>query len=149
MPPSSSPNAEATAARARLAVADGEARHGARGSAGSAERERDRDGAVRHRVDDARSSSAAAGAAPRAARSSSEAAGGCGARRGWGRHLTVQVTDGGMARGRLGARGSKRTETGWLAGESGGRETEEEEEAWEEIVWEVGLSSVSRVVARL
>jgi len=109
--PPSSPSSplHATAARARLS--DGEPRHGARGaaesaerergragprgSAGSAQSERDRDVGVRHREYAARNSAAAG--APRAARSSSAAAGDCGARRGWGRHLTGRVIDGGMA----------------------------------------------------
>jgi len=109
-PPSPSSPPDATAARASLA--DGEPRHGARGAAESAGRERDRAGGprgsawsaqsererdvgVRHREYAARNSAAAG--APRAARSSSAAAGDCGARRGWGRHLTGRVIDGGMA----------------------------------------------------
>lgn len=141
-PPSTPPTA--TAARARLA--DGPPRHVcARGSGGSAERERDRDGGLRHRADAARMSVAAG--APRAAGSSSAAAGCCGARRGLGRHLTVQVIDGGMAcpawaigggrGGGLQAKGGQRAE-----GETGGGV------AWRKWFGRLG-SSVSRVVGRL
>jgi len=108
-PPRPSP-ASATAARALLA--DAEPRHGARGSKESTERERDKYGGLRH----ARSSPAAG--APRAARSSSDGAGGCGARRGWGQHLTGQAIDGVMARRRLAA---TRMEADWLGGEGAER----------------------------
>lgn len=137
-PPPTPPTA--TAARARLA--DGPPRHVcARGSGGSAERERDRDGGLRHRADAARMSVAAG--------SSSAAAGCCGARRGLGRHLTVQVIDGGMACPAwaigLGARGRLAGEGG---AESGGRDGRRRRG-----VGGNGLggwaSSVSRVVGRL
>jgi hypothetical protein len=99
----------ATAARARLAGAA--PRHAARSSKESAERERGKYGGLRH----ARRSPAIG--APRAARSSSDGAGGCGARQGWGRHLTGQETDGVIARRRLAPLAATRMEAGWLAGE--------------------------------